>query len=148
MKFTNSDLLLKISILKNEIEDQIHLCSNVSKLEQVDRKSLLEISASTEEKIDKLKTYQKIILKRNANTEVTFKGASIKVEDLIKLKEGLLLKKKLKNILINIPSENEELLKISLEAFQSVQEYKKDLSLIHKILNDFNNMQFKLEDSE
>lgn len=148
MEITNSDLLLQISVLKNEIEDQIHLCSNVSKLGHIDGNSLLEIVNSTEEKIDKLKRYQKIILKRNADTNVMFKDMNIKVKDLIKLKEGLLLKKNLKNILINIPSENDKLIEISLEAFQAVQEYKKDLSLIHEILNDFNNIQFNLEEHE
>ncbi len=145
---TNSELMITITELKSEIENQTHLCGNVFKLESADTRALHDIIESTDIKIDQLKQYQKILNIRNYTEIFTFNHKEITVSDLIKIKETLLLKKKLKSSLIHSSPEQEELIQISLKAFQDVQEYKKQLSEIHIILEKFNTTIFKIKDYE
>lgn len=146
MEITNSEILTKINILKNEIDEQTQLCSSIVKLDKIDSLSVIGLVSSTEEKINTLKKYQHILMLRNAETDLKYGDITVKAQLLIKIKEGLLLKKKIKTILISTSSNEKELLNVSLEAFQSIQEYKKELSLIHNILENFNNEPFNLED--
>lgn len=143
---TNSEILQRIVELKTEINEQTDLCSNIFKLKTVDAKSINELIADTESKIELLKKYQAIISTRNMNKILIFRDAQYIALDLIKLKEEILLKKKLKQVLINTKSDQEELLQISLEAFQSIQDYKKSLGEIHIILEEFNNETFDIEE--
>ena len=141
---TNSSLLLQISDLKNEIEDQTNLCPNIFKLENVRADSVIELIETTIVKIDKLKNYQNIMILRN-NSVILFNEQEISVQELIKMKEGLLLKKKLKTHLTK-SSSNDNLIQIALEAFQDIQDYKKLLSEIHTTLEKFNNIEFEIKD--
>jgi hypothetical protein len=146
MEITNSEILTKINVLKNEIDEQTQLCKSIVKLDKIDSLSVIELVSSTEEKINSLKSYQHILMLRNAEADLEYDGRIVKAQLLIKIKEGILLKKKIKTILISTTSNEKELLNVSLEAFQSVQEYKKELTIIHDVLEQFNNKQFNLED--
>jgi len=143
---TNSEVLQKINDLKLEIDEQTLLCKNIVKVENVTSKDIQNLLDSTLEKIDTLKKYQQIILNRNYLEFIEYNSENINIQTLIKRKEKLLLKKKFETILINSYNDTEGLVKISIDAFQHVQEYKKELSKIHSILNIFNNTQFKLEE--
>lgn len=141
----NSEILQRIVELRTEIEEQTNLCSNIFKL-SAEPAAINEVIESTELKIDQLKDYQAIINRRNFGKTVIFRDVTFTVADLIKLKEGLLLKKQLKAALINTKSEESEMVQISLEAFQSIQDYKKSLGEIHTILEKFNNEPFNTKD--
>lgn len=143
---TNSEILQRIVELKTQIDEQTDLCSNIFKLKTVDAKSIRELITDTEVKIGQLKNYQAIITVRNINKIITYQGRQYTALDLIKLKEEILLRKKLKQLLINTKSDQEELLQISLEAFQSIQDYKKSLGEIHILLEEFNNETFDIEE--
>jgi len=143
---TNGEILQKITELRTEVDEQTHLCSSIFKLDNVESKSIRELTESILDKIDTFKRYQAVIGKRNVNKTLVFKGNDYSAIDLIKIKEGILLKKQLNQMLINTNSEQDQMLQISLEAFQSIQDYKKSLSEIHIILQEFNNEQFDIKE--
>ena len=143
---TNSTILTKIIELKTDIDDQITLCSNVFKLDKVNEKDLTDLIESTTDKIDELKDLQLIIANRNAKETLEYNSRTYFAQELIKIKEGLLLKKKLKINLVGSAPEQDAAIYISLEAFQAVQRYKKELNEIQSILETFNNKKFNLQD--
>jgi len=140
---TNSEILTLSQSLKTEIADQTSLCTNLFRSEKVSIDDLDSLVNSTKEKIDSLKNYQRILYIRN-QLMITYKQKEISYQTIIRIKEGLLLKKKLYSSLIGDSSNN--LVNLSLEAFQSVQEYKKDLTEIYNILETFNNSTFNIQD--
>ncbi len=142
---TNSKLLLMINALRQEVDNQINLCSNISKLENTDAENVNSLLDATISQIDKLKKYQHIIAIRN-NTYLTFRDEKLTAHEIIKRKEALLLKKKLMTPLVQLSGSNEQLIKTSLSAFQSIQEYKTILTEIHEILITFNNERFEIKD--
>lgn len=139
---TNSEILTMSQALKTEINDQISLCSNLFRSD-ISGKDLESLVNSTDEKIDELKFYQHVIYIRNQEKTV-YKDETITYQSIIRIKEGLLLKKKLQTSLIGDSGNN--LVNLSLEAFQKVQEYKKDLTMIYNILETFNNSTFNIQD--
>ncbi len=144
---TNSKLLTLITELKTEIGDQINLSTNIFKLENTDASSIHQLVDTTLNKITKLKNYQLVITLRNLKI-VTYKDQETQVYKLIKLREELLLKKQLMTPLIRSTPSNDELVKLSLEAFQKIQEYKTQLDEIYYILNTFNNEEYEIKDYE
>ncbi len=139
---TNSEILTMSQALKTEITDQTSLCSNLFRSD-ISGKDLEALVNSTQEKIDELKFYQHVIYNRNQEKTI-YKNKEISYQEIIRIKEGLLLKKKLQTSLIGDSGNN--LVNLSLEAFQKVQEYKKDLTMIYNILETFNNSTFNIQD--
>ncbi len=143
---TNSELLQRITELRTEIDEQTNLCASIFKLDNVESGSVKELSDSIISKIDQFKKYQAIINKRNIHKILIYQNTDYAAIDLIKIKEGILLKKQLKQLLISTNSEQDKMLQISLEAFQSIQDYKKSLSEIHIILQEFNDEKFDIKE--
>lgn len=143
---TNSEILTRIVELKTDIADQTNLCSNIFKLEHIKESDVHEVINSTTIKIDELKRLQNVISTRNYNEKLNFDGQEFSAQSLIKYKEGIQLKKELKTALIGSTPKQDNIIKISLEAFQSIQTYKKILADIQTILTTFNNNKFNIED--
>jgi hypothetical protein len=143
---TNSELLSKIIELKTDIDDQTNLCSNIFKLDVIKESDVYGLIESTSLKIEELKSLQNVISNRNYLEHVVFQDKDYSVQELIKFKEGIILKKTLKTALIGSTPTQSNIIKISLEAFQSIQEYKKILIEIQTILTEFNNTPFELKD--
>ena len=143
---TNSEVLSKIIELKTDIDDQTNLCSNIFKLDVIKESEVYGLIESTSLKIDELKNLQNIISTRNYIETVSFRDKLYTIQELIKIKEGILLKKALKTALIGSTPTQSNIIKISLEAFQSIQEYKKTLLEIQTILTEFNNKPFDIKD--
>lgn len=146
MTTTNSAILSKIIELKTDIDDQTNLCSNIFKLEVIKESDVYGLIDSTSLKIDELKSLQNIISNRNYLEHVKFQDKDYSIQELIKFKEGILLKKTLKTALIGSTPSQANIIKISLEAFQSIQEYKKTLLEIQTILTEFNQALFEIKD--
>ena len=145
---TNSNLMIDINTLKSEIQNQTHLCDNIFKLDDTKKDDINDLLESTISKIEIFKYYQKVLNIRNFIEIITYNEKEMTVSTLIKIKETLLLKKNLKNSLIHTSPAHKDLIEISLKAFQDVQEYKKQLSVIHIVLEKFNNEQFEIKDYE
>lgn len=139
---TNKEALQTISDLKNEIDSQKLLCSNLIKLSKVDHNVLIELQQNILQNIDNYKKYQGQLIQRNSECTLTHNNKSIIASELIRRKEALLLKKDFELTLVSIETHDEDILKVSLEAFQNVQKYKKEIAVILQTLNNYNNQEW------
>jgi len=139
---TNKELLQSMSELKNDIDAQKQLGSNLLKLKNIDILTLQEIRSNIESAIEKLKDQQETLILRNTTNAIQHLGVEYRASKLIRMKEELTLKLEFESILANVVSDDEKIIRISLEAFQKVQQYKKEIGQILNTLNNYNNQEW------
>jgi hypothetical protein len=152
---TNTKLLTSINNLKNDIDEYFILCGNISSLKSVNDENvkphsleaddLKELLNEVVSKIDEMKNLQLLINERNLKFTITINNECKTVAEWIKIKEGLVLKKSIYNIVFsNQDKENSNLTISMLEIFQEMQQYKHRITAIQKELDKFNSQLFKI----
>ena len=145
---TNNLALQTINDLKNKILDQKRISSNLIKLNTIDIGALSTIRESLMLAITELKNLQEILISRNSTTMLDFEGEILSASNLIRKKEAILMKLEFEETVAAIISDDDEIIKISLEAFQNVQKYKKQNKKILTILNKYNNLNWQKDHNE
>ncbi len=124
---TNTEMMAEITGLNKKIKEY-----NISDFDNFDEISNI---------IDKFKKLQKKLMYNNFNNLCVFRNEEMKIFDLIKIKESIIMKRNILSETINNGLDDD--MEKTLSAYQSLQEYTKALSEIHFILDNINNKEFE-----
>ncbi len=140
---SNSQIMKKISNTKKEIEESKQFLSNIIGNQKVPSE---EIRKTKEQLIFKnalIHSLGGILLLRNYENNIIHRGTKYRPIELLKLKDKLFQNRDINDIILKADTSDsdEEMLKLSLETFQSNMECKNEINEIFDVLEEYNKTQ-------
>ncbi len=144
-ELSNSQIMKNISNIKKEIEETKQFLKNISNNNKVPVDEIQKTLDGIKSNNDELFDLNMLLLDRNYNNTIMHRENKYRPIELLKLKDKLFQEREINDIILKSDvGQNEDLLKISLETFQSHQDCKNEINEIFELLEEYNKKQGKI----